>query len=93
MNSETIDEELAPTGSLKMLYRDHSYGKLTIESEVTDWILLDETEDYYANGQAGLVSVFHDALRFALDELESRDGPHEYAPGGLRYQGATGKDP
>ena len=55
-----------------MLYRDHSYGKLTIESEVTDWILLDETEDYYANGQAGLVSVFHDALRFALDDLESR---------------------
>ena len=72
MNSEEIDEKLAPTGSLKMLYRQHSHGLLTIESEVTDWILLDNTEAYYANGQSGFVSVFHDALAFALDELEAK---------------------
>lgn len=73
MNSDEVDEELAPTGSLKMLYRDYSYGKLTIESEVTDWIILDNTEEYYADGQAGLVDKFHEALRYALDELEARD--------------------
>lgn len=72
MNSEEIDEKLAPTGSLKMLYRQHSQGLLTIESEVTDWILLDNTEAYYANGRSGFMSVFHDALTFALDELEAK---------------------
>mmetsp|Transcript_11951 Transcript_11951/g.30318 ORF Transcript_11951/g.30318 Transcript_11951/m.30318 type:complete len:767 (-) Transcript_11951:168-2468(-) len=72
MNSEEIDENLAPTGSLKMLYRQHSQGLLTIESEVTDWILLDNTEAYYANGRSGFVSVFHEALTFALDELEAK---------------------
>lgn len=72
MNSDVVDEELAPTGSLKMLYLAHSYGKLNIESEVTDWILLDKTEAYYADGYAGLVFRFHDALKYALDELEAR---------------------
>ena len=73
MNSDVEDEEFAPTGSLKMLYRDQSYGKLTIESEVTDWILLNNTEKYYADGQTGFVETFHEALRYALDELEDRD--------------------
>ena len=72
MNSDDVDEELAPTGSLKMLYRDQSYGKLTIESEVTDWILLNNTEKYYADGKTGFVETFHEALRYALDELEAR---------------------
>ena len=72
MNSEEIDQQVAPTGSLKMLYRQNSYGLLTIESEVTDWILLDNTEAYYAKGQSGMVTMFHDALSFALDVLEAK---------------------
>ena len=71
MNSEEIDEKLAPTGSLKMLYRQNSYGLLTIESVVTNWIVLDEKEEYYANGQSGMGTRFHEALTYALDELES----------------------
>ena len=72
MNSEEIDEKLAPTGSLKMLYRQNSYGLLTIESLVTDWIVLDEKEEYYANNQAGMGTRFHEALVYALEELESK---------------------
>eukprot|EP00536_Pseudo-nitzschia_multiseries_P015296 jgi/Psemu1/69436/estExt_Genemark1.C_8530018 len=72
MNSEIIDEDIAPTGSLKMIYWENSYGKLTIESEVTDWIILNNTESYYAGGASGLGSnrMFHRALREALSKLE-----------------------
>lgn len=73
MNSEDVGDERAPTGSLKTLYQKSSYGQLTIESEVTDWILLDNTEEYYADGVSGLSSMLHDALRYSLNELESND--------------------
>lgn len=77
MNSEEIDEKLAPTGSLKMLYQQNSHGLLTIESDITDWILLPGTEAYYANRQSGFVFTFHRALTFALDELEANGFPFE----------------
>ena len=71
MNSEDVEENLAPTGSLKMIYRNNSYGQLTIESEVTDWITLNNTEKYYAGGESGVGETFHEALKYALDELEA----------------------
>ena len=71
MNSVDVDENLAPTGSLKMIYEKNSYGLLTIESEVTDWINLKNTEKYYADGASGTGSgKLHEALKYALDELE-----------------------
>ena len=76
MNSEEVDEDLAPTGSLKMIYWENSYGQLTIESEVTDWIDVKEDESYYANGQSGIETTekkFHEALKDALDQLESEN--------------------
>jgi len=77
MNSDTANEELAPTGSLKMLYRESSHGQLTIESEITEWILLDNTEAYYADGQSGTVEKFHEALKHALDDLEATNFPFD----------------
>ena len=49
-NSDAPDPELAPTGSVKSLYLENSYGDLTIESTVVDWIPLSKPEAYYAGG-------------------------------------------
>lgn len=80
MNNEVAGDNRAPTGSLKMKYWENSYGMLTIESNVTDWILLDKPERYYANGESGLGSdkIFHEGLIYALDELESRQFDFKY---------------
>jgi M6 family metalloprotease-like protein len=70
-NSDTPDATLAPTGSVKQVFTDNSYGKLTMESDVVDWIALDNTEDYYANGNRGFTTTVHQAMRHALDKLEA----------------------
>ncbi|KAG7358665.1 M6 family metalloprotease domain containing protein [Nitzschia inconspicua] len=74
MNSEEIDPNFAPTGSLKMVYWENSYGQLTIDSFVTDWIRVSRQESYYAGGQSGVGSnrVFQEALVEALNNLERR---------------------
>lgn len=53
MNSEEAHPEIAPTGSLKSIYKEISYGKLTIESTVTEWFVTKETEKWYADGDSG----------------------------------------
>jgi len=76
MNSEVSDPVLAPTGSLKMIYWENSYGQLTIDSEVTDWINVSRDESYYANGYSGVETFdrkFQEALVEALDRLEDDD--------------------
>lgn len=72
INSEEADPVYAPTGSLKMVYWENSYGQLTIDSLVTDWILVSGTESYYAAGESGVGStrIFQEALVEALDQLE-----------------------
>ncbi len=70
MNSETPDANLAPTGSVKTFYRETSYGQFEFDSTVTYWIDLPGTEEYYANGDSGLTSRTHEALKEALGELD-----------------------
>jgi hypothetical protein len=73
MNSEEVDDVLAPTGSLKMKYWENSYGQLTIESTVIDWIQVERPQAYYADGKSGIDTRrrrFHEALTEALDSLE-----------------------
>jgi hypothetical protein len=74
MNSEEVDPIYAPTGSLKMVYWENSYGQLTIESHVTDWIRVSRRESYYAAGESGVGSnrLFQEALMEVLDQLESQ---------------------
>ena len=52
MNSETPHPDICPTGSLKGVYKELSYGKLTIESTVTEWYTTSETEAWYAGGRS-----------------------------------------
>ena len=65
---------LAPTGSVKDVYFENSYGQMTLESEVNpginDWITVSNTEAYYANGNSG-DSTLWQALREALDQLDA----------------------
>ena len=64
---------LAPTGSVKDVYFENSYGQMTLDSYVnpgfSDWITVSGTEQYYANGNSG-DSTLWQALREALDVLD-----------------------
>ncbi len=44
---------LAPTGSVKDLYTENSYGTMTLNSTVLAWVTLPQTEAFYADGQTG----------------------------------------
>ena len=51
------DPILAPTGSVKDVYFENSYGQMTLDSFVNpgigNWITVSNTEAYYANGNSG----------------------------------------
>lgn len=63
------DAQLAPTGSVKDVYLENSYGQMTLNSTVFGWIDVPNTEAYYANGQSG-DSTLWEALRHALDVVD-----------------------
>jgi hypothetical protein len=46
-------EERCPTGSVKDVFLENSYGKLELESTVVDWVLVPNTEAYYADHVSG----------------------------------------
>ena len=57
---------LAPTGSVRDLYLENSYGAMTLNSTVYAWVTLPQTEAYYANGQSGDSTVWQ-AITSALN--------------------------
>lgn len=59
-----------PTGSVRDVFLENSYGKLLLESTVMDWIPMDNTEQYYSNGNRGVTTVIRDAVRYALQYLD-----------------------
>ena len=44
---------LCPTGSIRDVYLQNSYGALSLESTVVAWVPMDNTQAYYCNGQEG----------------------------------------
>ncbi|MEJ8567951.1 M6 family metalloprotease domain-containing protein [Elongatibacter sediminis] len=68
------DATLAPTGSVRDVYYENSYGQMTLVSDINpgigDWITVSQTEAYYANGNSG-DSTLWQALREALDQLDA----------------------
>ncbi|MEW5757494.1 MAG: M6 family metalloprotease domain-containing protein [Pseudomonadota bacterium] len=62
---------LAPTGSVRDVYLENSYGVLTIESTVYAWVTVDNTEAYYADNNSGLTTKIHGALTYALNVLDA----------------------
>jgi M6 family metalloprotease-like protein len=65
---------LAPTGSVKDLYLENSYGVMTLESTVVAWVTLPQTEGYYADGSDGTDGPFPtNAQGMVRDALELVD--------------------
>mmetsp|Transcript_17923 Transcript_17923/g.21957 ORF Transcript_17923/g.21957 Transcript_17923/m.21957 type:complete len:583 (+) Transcript_17923:130-1878(+) len=70
-NKKGGDKVLAPTGSIKDYFLLNSNEDLAIDSVVYDWVLLPETEKYYANEKKGISSKIWEALVFALDVADN----------------------
>ncbi len=65
--------QFCPTGSVRDVFLESSYGALNLESVVTPWIPINDTEIYFANGNRGLTSQIWGALRFALQYLDENN--------------------
>ncbi len=70
-NALAKDATLAPTGSVKMVYLENSYNKLSLNSTISGWITVSGNEAYYADGQSGSSRLW-EALREALTILDAR---------------------
>lgn len=71
MNAPGGDPVLAPTGSVRDVYLENSYGMLSLESTVAVWVTANNTEAYYANGSSGLTTLLHAALKDALNQVDA----------------------
>lgn len=71
MNAVGGHPSLAPTGSVRDVFLQNSYGQFTLNSTVAYWITLPQTEAYYANNDSGLTTRTHEALRYALNVLDA----------------------
>ena len=65
-------ESVAPTGSVKDVYKTSSYNKLEVVSTVIGWVNLPEKEAYYADKSSGATAKFEEALHFAMNVLDKR---------------------
>ena len=76
-NAPGGDSNLAPTGSVRDVYLQNSYGQVELNSDISAWITVSETEQYYANGESG-DSTLWEALREALDKLDQTTDFSQY---------------
>jgi M6 family metalloprotease-like protein len=83
-NAPGGDPVLAPTGSVRDVYLENSYGKMDLTSDVSSWITVSGTEQYYANGASG-DSTLWEALREALDKLDRTVDFSQYDSNGDGY--------
>lgn len=64
------DPSLAPTGSIRDVYLQNSYGQMDLTSTVQAWVTLSQSESYYANGSSG-DSTLWQGLSEALSQLDT----------------------
>lgn len=64
---------LCPSGSVRDVFLENSYGALNLESVVADWVTVDNTEKFYANGGHGVTKVIWGAVRNILQQLDDKD--------------------
>lgn len=76
---------IAPTGSVRDVYEEMSYGTMTLESKVADWVTLPQSEAYYADGQSGLGLKVHDLIRDALAAADASVDFSEFDTDGDGY--------
>jgi hypothetical protein len=56
-NNNGPDPKLCPTGSVKDVFQENSYGKLIVESTVLPWVQVELEEAVIANKKSGYVKV------------------------------------
>ncbi len=61
---------LAPTGSVRDVYLENSYGQMTLNSSVYGWVDLPQSEQFYAAGNSGLGLSIWGAITAALDAAD-----------------------
>ena len=71
MNAPGGDPDLAPTGSVRDVFAQASYDQLVVDSTVYNWVILPNTEQYYADNESAFTDVFVEALHDALDIIDS----------------------
>ena len=64
------DPTLCPTGSIRDVYSENSYGQMTLQSTVTNWVNVPNTETFYANGDSGDETLWL-ALKSALTAIDT----------------------
>jgi M6 family metalloprotease-like protein len=72
-NTDGTDATLAPTGSVKKVFQDSSYGLLTLDSDIAPWVQLSQTEAHYADGKYGHTTQMHLAMKEALEFLDENN--------------------
>lgn len=70
LNQPGGDPVLAPTGSVRDLWLENSYGAFVVDSTVVAWLDVPGTEAFYADGSYGLTSVVQDLIRDGLDAAD-----------------------
>ena len=71
LNSRGGHTNLAPTGSVRDVFLQSSYGTLDVRSTIIPWINVPKKEAYYADGASGATKLFEEALRYVLDEFDA----------------------
>jgi hypothetical protein len=71
-NGDGFDDLITPTGSVKRFFQVQSLGKFLVNSHVEDWIVADDTEEYYSFDRHGLTSKFAEIAKSALNRMDTR---------------------
>jgi hypothetical protein len=64
-----------PAGSIAEYFAQQSYGKFNLNCDVRDWRVTDNTEDFYAKGQRGIIGTLEGQEFFkpVLDDIEAEE--------------------
>lgn len=65
---------IIPTGSIQEYLYTNSHERLTIQTDVYDWITTDNTEAFYSLGNSGLELATFQMTHYVLQQLESSQG-------------------
>ena len=71
----TGSSAINPAGSIAEYFAQQSYGKFDINCDVRDWRVTDNTEDFYAKGQRGIIGTLEGQEFFkpVLDDIEAEE--------------------
>lgn len=71
-NGDGFDPEITPTGSVKRFFEIQSAGKMHVNAQVEDWVVVDNTEEYYGFGRNGLTWMIASIADRTLDRMDAR---------------------